>query len=411
MRRRVVVTGRGVLAPNGNSIETFWEALINGRSGIGPLTRIDSDDPKQAAGEVKGFDPLLCLSPKEVRRTDRTVQFAVEVATQAINESGLDMDSIEPGRTCVIFGTAMGGIATLEREHAVLLEKGPERVSPFLIPMSLADMSAGMISIKHGIRGANHATVSACASGSQAIGEAMRKIQHGEVDVVVAGGSEAAITPLCLAGFKRARVLARPDGEPGAACRPFDADRSGFVLGEGAGAVVLEEYEHAKRRGAEIFSELLGYGLASDAYHMTDMHPAGEGSARAVRSALEDAGLTAAAVSYVNAHGTSTPMGDAVESMALHEALGSHAHDVAVSSTKSMTGHLLGAAGAVELLACIEAIRSGWIPPTINYHTPDPRCDLDYVPNEARQTTVRIALSNSFGFGGHNVVLIVGPAP
>ncbi len=411
MRRRVVVTGRGVLAPNGNSIETFWEALINGRSGIGPLTRIDSDDPKQAAGEVKGFDPLLCLSPKEVRRTDRTVQFAVEVATQAINESGLDIDSIEPGRTCVIFGTAMGGIATLEREHAVLLEKGPERVSPFLIPMSLADMSAGMISIKHGIRGANHATVSACASGSQAIGEAMRKIQHGDVDVVVAGGGEAAITPLCLAGFKRARVLARPDGEPGAACRPFDADRSGFVLGEGAGAVVLEEYEHAKRRGAEIFSELLGYGLASDAYHMTDMHPAGEGSARAVRSALEDAGLPAAAVSYVNAHGTSTPMGDAVESMALHEALGSHAHDVAVSSTKSMTGHLLGAAGAVELLACIEAIRSGWIPPTINYHTPDPRCDLDYVPNEARQTTVRIALSNSFGFGGHNVVLIVGPAP
>ncbi len=411
MRRRVVVTGRGVLAPNGNSIETFWEALINGRSGIGPLTRIDSDDPKQAAGEVKGFDPLLCLSPKEVRRTDRTVQFAVEVATQAINDSGLDIDSIEPGRTCVIFGTAMGGIATLEREHAVLLEKGPERVSPFLIPMSLADMSAGMISIKHGIRGANHATVSACASGSQAIGEAMRKIQHGDVDVVVAGGSEAAITPLCLAGFKRARVLARPDGEPAAACRPFDADRSGFVLGEGAGAVVLEEYEHAKRRGAEIFSELLGYGLASDAYHMTDMHPAGEGSARAVRSALEDAGLPAAAVSYVNAHGTSTPMGDAVESMALHEALGSHAHDVAVSSTKSMTGHLLGAAGAVELLACIEAIRSGWIPPTINYHTPDPRCDLDYVPNEARQTTVRIALSNSFGFGGHNVVLIVGPAP
>ena len=339
------------------------------------------------------------------------MQFAVEVATQAINDSGLDIDSIEPGRTCVIFGTAMGGIATLEREHAVLLEKGPERVSPFLIPMSLADMSAGMISIKHGIRGANHATVSACASGSQAIGEAMRKIQHGDVDVVVAGGSEAAITPLCLAGFKRARVLARPDGEPAAACRPFDADRSGFVLGEGAGAVVLEEYEHAKRRGAEIFSELLGYGLASDAYHMTDMHPAGEGSARAVRSALEDAGLPAAAVSYVNAHGTSTPMGDAVESMALHEALGSHAHDVAVSSTKSMTGHLLGAAGAVELLACIEAIRSGWIPPTINYHTPDPRCDLDYVPNEARQTTVRIALSNSFGFGGHNVVLIVGPAP
>ena len=411
MRRRVVVTGRGVLAPNGNSVKPFWEALVNGRSGIGPLTRFENSGLTPAVGEVKGFDPLVCLTSKEVRRTDRTVQFAVDVATQAINESGINIDSIEPGKVCVIFGTAMGGISTLERENAVMLEKGPDRVSPFLIPMSLLDMSAGMISIKHKIRGANHATVSACASGAQAIGEAMRKIQHGEVEVAVAGGSEAAITPLCLAGFKRARVLARADSEPGDACRPFDADRSGFVMAEGAGAVILEEYHHAKRRGAEIFSELLGYGQASDAYHMTDMAPDGEGSARAIRSAFQDAELSAAAVSYVNAHGTSTKTGDAVESMALHEALGLHAHEVAVSSTKSMTGHLLGAAGAVEFIACMEAIRSGLIPPTINYRTPDPQCDLDYVPNKPRETRVSIALNNSFGFGGHNVVLIVGPAP
>jgi len=405
----VVVTGMGVVAPNGNDVEAFWDAIINGRSGIGPITHFDASEHKvKIAGEAKDFDPLSILEPKEVRRTDRFVQFALYASIQAARNAGLDTSREDPERVGVIFGSGIGGIGTMETQHTALVEKGPRRVSPFFVPMMICDMSAGMISIKLGAKGPNYTTVSACASGAHAIGEAARKIQYGEADVMVTGGAEAAITPISVAGFTSARALAVRNEEPERASRPFDAERNGFVLGEGAGAIILEELEHARCRGADIHGEFLGMGFTADAYHITDMAPDGEGGARAMRIAVEDAGLGVGDINYVNAHGTSTLIGDTQETAAIKTVFGDRSQAPAVSSTKSMTGHLLGAAGAIESIACLLTLTRGTLPPTINYKTPDPTCDLDYVPNEAREADVVNALSNSFGFGGHNVALVFG---
>ena len=410
-RRRVAITGLGVLAPNGNDVATFWEALVSGRSGIGPITRFDASRHKvRIAGQVKGFDPEVRLERKEVRRSDPFVHYAVDTARQAFDDAGIDLTRTDAERVGVIFGSGIGGIATLEEQHRVLLERGPERISPLFVPMMICDMSAGMISIKLGARGPNYTTVSACASAAHAIGEAARKIQYGEAEVMVTGGSEAAITPLSVAGFAAARALSLRNDTPEAASRPFDAERDGFVLGEGAGDLVLEDWEHARLRGARVHAEFLGLGFTADAHHITDMAPGGEGGARAMRLALEDAGVAADEVGYINAHGTSTVLGDGHETAAIHTAFGAQARSLAVSSTKSMTGHLLGAAGAIESVACVQALEHGVLPPTINYETPDPACDLDYVPGEARQVPVRRVMSNSFGFGGHNAALLFGRA-
>ncbi|MBT4609911.1 MAG: beta-ketoacyl-ACP synthase II [Gemmatimonadetes bacterium] len=411
-RRRVVVTGMGALAPNGNDLASFWDAIINGRSGIGPITRFDASGFKvRIAGELKNFDPEQSLERKEARRNDPFVQYGVHAAQEAFDDSGLDMSSREEAeRFGVIFGSGIGGIGTLEAQNATLLEKGPGKISPFLVPMMICDMSAGMISIKLGAKGPNYTTVSACASAAHAIGEAARKIQYDDADVMVTGGTEAAVTAVSVGGFAAARALAVRNDEPELASRPFDSDRNGFVMGEGAGALVLEEYEHAKARGAHIYAEFLGLGFTGDAYHITDMAPEGEGGQRAMRLALKDGGLNPSDIGYVNAHGTSTLVGDTQETAAIKGVFGDHANPLPVSSTKSMTGHLLGAAGAIETIACIMAVKHGVLPPTINLDNPDPACDLDYVAKTARETKVDIALNNSFGFGGHNAALIFGRA-
>lgn len=410
-RRRVLITGLGVLAPNGNDPATYWDALVNGRSGIGTISRFDASRHRvDIAGQVKDFDPGMVLDRKEVRHSDPFVHYAVYAASQAFDNAGLDMDRIDADRVGVIFGSGIGGIGTFERQHSVLLDRGPTRVSPFFVPMMICDMCAGMISIKLGARGPNYTTVSACASAAHAIGEAARKIQYDEADVMVTGGTEASITEMSLAGFSAARVLAQRNDSPESASRPFDADRNGFVLGEGAGAIILEEFEHARARGATVLGEFLGLGFTADAYHITDMAPGGEGGVRAMKIALRDAGMQPERVDYVNAHGTSTVAGDSAETAALRTVFGEHARTLAVSSTKSMTGHLLGAAGAIESIACVLALHHGALPPTINYETPDPACDLDFVPNQARETHIEVALNNSFGFGGHNVALLFGRA-
>ncbi len=410
-RRRVLITGLGVLAPNGNDPATYWDALVNGRSGIGTISRFDASRHRvDIAGQVKDFDPGMVLDRKEVRHSDPFVHYAVYAASQAFDNAGLDMDRIDADRVGVIFGSGLGGIGTFERQHSVLLDRGLTRVSPFFVPMMICDMCAGMISIKLGARGPNYTTVSACASAAHAIGEAARKIQYDEADVMVTGGTEASITEMSLAGFSAARVLAQRNDSPESASRPFDADRNGFVLGEGAGAIILEEFEHARARGATVLGEFLGLGFTADAYHITDMAPGGEGGVRAMKIALRDAGMQPERVDYVNAHGTSTGAGDSAETAALRTVFGEHARTLAVSSTKSMTGHLLGAAGAIESVACVLALHHGVLPPTINYETPDPACDLDFVPNQARETHIEVALNNSFGFGGHNVALLFGRA-
>ncbi|MFP6646037.1 MAG: beta-ketoacyl-ACP synthase II [Candidatus Latescibacterota bacterium] len=410
-RRRVLITGLGVLAPNGNDPATYWDALVNGRSGIGTISRFDASRHRvDIAGQVKDFDPGMVLDRKEVRHSDPFVHYAVYAASQAFDNAGLDMDRIDADRVGVIFGSGIGGIGTFERQHSVLLDRGPTKVSPFFVPMMICDMCAGMISIKLGARGPNYTTVSACASAAHAIGEAARKIQYDEADVMVTGGTEASITEMSLAGFSAARVLAQRNDSPESASRPFDADRNGFVLGEGAGAIILEEFEHARARGATVLGEFLGLGFTADAYHITDMAPGGEGGVRAMKIALRDAGMQPERVDYVNAHGTSTVAGDSAETAALRTVFGEHARTLAVSSTKSMTGHLLGAAGAIESIACVLALHHGVLPPTINYETPDPACDLDFVPNQARETHIEVALNNSFGFGGHNVALLFGRA-
>ena len=408
-RRRVVVTGLGALAPNGNDLDSFWDALVNGRSGIGPITKFDASEHRaQIAGEIKGFDAEAVIDRKDVRRNDPFTHYAIYVANQATEHGGLDMEAVDAERVGVIWGSGIGGIQTHEEQHTILMDKGPKRVSPFYVPMMISDMAAGMISMVLGAKGPNYATVSACSSAAHALGEAARKIQYAEADVMVAGGSEAACTPISVAGFASAKALSTRNDEPERASRPFDAERDGFVLGEGAGAVILEELEHARARGAVIYGEFKGLGFTADAYHQTAMAPEAEGGTRAMRIALQDAGLDPADVGYVNAHGTSTPMGDSQETTAIKTVFAGHTDRLAVSSTKSMTGHLLGAAGAIESIACIMALKHGVLPPTINYENPDPECDLDCVPNEARQAAVENVLNNSFGFGGHNVALVFG---
>ncbi|MGB1716868.1 MAG: beta-ketoacyl-ACP synthase II [Candidatus Latescibacterota bacterium] len=408
-RRRVVVTGLGALAPNGSDLKSFWDGLINGRSGIGFISRFDTTDHRaKIAGEVKDFDLSLALDSKEARTNDPFTHYGVYAATQAVADSGLIIDERNAERVGVIWGSGIGGIATHEQQHSVLMEKGPKRISPFLVPMMIIDMAAGMISMKLGAKGPNFATVSACASASHAIGEAARKIQYGDADVMITGGSEAAVTATSVGGFASSRALSMRNDEPTRASRPFDKDRDGFVMGEGSGAIVLEELGAAQARGATIYGEFLGLGFTADAYHQTAMAPEAEGGTRAIGLALADAGLDRESIDYINAHGTSTPMGDSQETAAIKNSFGDHARSLAVSSTKSMTGHLLGAAGAIETIACLMAIKEGVVPPTINYETPDPECDLDYVPNEAREMEVHYALNNSFGFGGHNASLIMG---
>ena len=408
-RRRVVVTGLGALAPNGSDLKSFWDGLVNGRSGIGFISRFDATDHRaKIAGEVKDFDLSAVLDSKEVRTNDPFTHYGVYAAIQAFADAGLTIDERNAERVGVIWGSGIGGIATHEQQHSVLMEKGPKRISPFLVPMMIIDMAAGMISMKLGAKGPNFATVSACASASHAIGEAARKIQYGDADVMITGGSEAAVTATSVGGFASSRALSMRNDEPTRASRPFDKDRDGFVMGEGAGAIVLEELEGALARGATIYGEFLGLGFTADAYHQTAMAPEAEGGTRAIGLALADAGLDRGSIDYVNAHGTSTPMGDSQETAAIKNSFGDHARSLAVSSTKSMTGHLLGAAGAIETIACLMAIKEGVVPPTINYENPDPDCDLDYVPNEARELEVRYALNNSFGFGGHNASMIMG---
>jgi 3-oxoacyl-[acyl-carrier-protein] synthase II len=407
----VFVTGTGVVSPLGNDTETFWKNLIAGTSGAGPITRFDvTGYATRFACEVKDFTTEGVLERKEARRMDRFVQFAVVAAHEAIRSSGLDLDAIDRGRAGVVIGSGIGGMETFEEQHTQLVQKGPGRVSPFFIPMMIVDMAAGQVSIQLGLKGPNFATVSACASGAHAIGEALRLLRAGDADVILAGGSESTITPMALAGFGNARALSTRNDDPRRASRPFDADRDGFVIGEGAALLVLETEDHMKRRGATPLSELSGYGASGDAYHMTAPCVDGEGAARAMQRALDDAAIPLEQIDHVNAHGTSTPAGDPAEVAAIKTVFGEHARRLMVSSTKSMTGHLLGAAGGIEAVATALALSRGVVPPTINLEQPDPTCDLDFVPLQARTQRVKAALSNSFGFGGHNVTLVLRAA-
>ena len=404
--RRVVITGMGCVTPIGNDVPTFWESLKNGKCGIGPITHFDTTDYKaKVAGEVKGFDPLQYMEKSEIRKFDVFCWYAMAAATQAVEESGIK-DTLPPQRIGTYFGSGIGGMGTFAEEQKVLMEKGPRRVSPFFVPGMIINMAGGLIAIKYNFQGASIPIVTACATGNNAIGEAYRAIKHGYLDAVLTGGAEAAIIPLGVAGFSNMKALSTTE-DPAAACVPFDARRNGFVMGEGAGALVLEEYEHAVARGAKIYGELCGYGVSCDAHHITAPHPEGLGGAAALTMALEEAGgCEDFSKLYINAHGTSTPLNDSGETKAIKKALGEEAaRKCMVSSTKSMTGHMLGAAGAVEAIASVLAVKEGIVPPTIGYQEPDPECDLDYVPNAAREAQVDLALSASLGFGGHNAFL------
>lgn len=404
--RRVVVTGLGSITPIGNDVASFWDGLTSGRNGIGPVTRFDASDlTSRIAGEVKDFDVTKYMDIKEARRMDVFTHYAIGAADDAINSSLIKEGQVDISRVGVVIGVGIGGMNTYHVEHSKLLEKGPRRVSPFFIPMMIPDIAAGHISIRHGFMGPNYASVSACASGAHALGLALMHIQRGDADVMVAGGTESTITEMAFAGFCSAKSLSCRNDHPERASRPFDADRDGFVMGEGAGMVILEELSHARKRGAEILAEFAGIGFTEDAYHITAPHETGKGAARAIQAALEDAGVNLDEVDYVNAHGTSTILNDKIETLAIKSVFGDHAERLAVSSNKSMTGHLLGATGAVEFIATVQTLRNGLIPPTMNYAKPDPACDLDYVPNRAREKKIRTAISNSFGFGGHNVCL------
>lgn len=408
MKNRVVITGLGVISPIGNTVEEFWESLMAGKSGIDHITAFDvSDYPTRIAGEVKNFNPEAWMDKKDVKRTDRFVQFAMAAAKLAMENSGINMDEVNRDRVGVYIGSGIGGLGTFEDQHKILMEKGPKRVSPFFIPMMIANMGSGQVSIALGAKGPNSSAVTACATGTNSIGDAFKIIQRGEADVMFAGGAEATIRPTGLAGFCSAKAMSTRNAEPKKASRPFDLDRDGFVMGEGSGILVLESLDHAKKRGAHILAEVTGYGMSGDAHHLTMPAPEGEGAARCMNMAIRDAGITPADIDYINAHGTSTEYNDKFETMAIKASLGEYAYKVAVSSTKSMTGHLLGAAGAVEAIACVLAIRDQVIPPTINYETPDPECDLDYVPNEPRKSKVEVTLSNSLGFGGHNATIVI----
>jgi 3-oxoacyl-[acyl-carrier-protein] synthase II len=405
--KRVVVTGLGAITPLGNTVKEYWQGLLEGRSGIGPITLFDaSRHACKIAGEVKGFDPCEYLDRKEAKRMDRFAQFGVCASKQAIADARFEINELNAAQVGVVIGSGVGGIKVMEDQQEIYLTRGPDRNSPFMIPMMIANMAAGLTAIHIGAKGPNFCTVTACAAGSHAVGEAFRLIQRGYAQAMICGGTEAAVTPLSVAGFAAAKALSTRNEEPTRVSRPFDRDRSGFVMGEGAGILVLEELEYALSRQAHIYAEIVGYGMTCDAYHMTAPVPGGEGAARAMELALKDAGLFPNQVGYINAHGTSTPANDVTETMAIKQALGQHATQIAISSTKSMTGHLLGGSGGIEAVATVMATATNKIPPTINLENPDPACDLDYVPNQSRTQRVDVALSNSFGFGGHNVTLV-----
>jgi 3-oxoacyl-[acyl-carrier-protein] synthase II len=405
--RRVVITGLGVVAPLGNSVDVFWDNLIAGKCGVEKITAFDpSPFDTQIAAQVKDFDPAPAFpSPKEIRRTDRYSQFGIHAAWQALKDSGLDLTKTDPNHVGAFIGSGIGGLQTTSEQLKVLFDRGPGRLSPFMIPMLISNMASGLVSMYFNLRGPNFATCSACATANHAIGEAWRTIKMGDANVMFAGGAEATIVPIGIGGFCAMRAMSTRNDAPQKASRPFDKERDGFVMGEGSGVVVLEELEHAKARGAKIYAELAGYGNTADAHHLTAPSPGGEGASRCMKQALRNGGLNTTDITYVNAHGTSTPQGDIAETMAIKTVFGDYAGKLMVSSTKGATGHMLGAAGAVETIVCVKAIETDTVPPTINYEVPDPECDLDYVPNTARKTKVNAIVNNSFGFGGHNATI------
>ncbi|HEY9882586.1 MAG TPA: beta-ketoacyl-ACP synthase II [Thermosynechococcaceae cyanobacterium] len=405
-RKRVVVTGLGAITPIGNTLTAYWDGLLSGQNGIGPITLFDASRHEcRIAGEVKGFDPHAYMDRKEAKRMDRFAQFGVSASKQAIADAQFVINDLNAEQVGVLIGTGIGGLKVLEDQQEINLTKGPDRCSPFMIPMMIANMAAGLTAIHTGAKGPNSCSVTACAAGSNAIGDAFRLVQNGYAQAMICGGTEAAVTPLSVAGFAACKAMSTRNDDPAHASRPFDKSRDGFVLGEGSGILILEELEHALARGARIYAEIVGYGATCDAYHITSPVPGGEGAARAISLALKDANLTPDQVSYINAHGTSTPANDSTETAAMKKALGDHAYKITVSSTKSMTGHLLGGSGGIEAVAAVMAVANDRVPPTINLDNPDPDCDLDYVPHHSREQIVNVALSNSFGFGGHNVTL------
>jgi 3-oxoacyl-[acyl-carrier-protein] synthase II len=404
---RVVVTGIGVTLPVGKSLEEFWTNLCEGKSGVDRVTRFDpSRLPTQIAAEVKDFDPNKYLDRKEAKRMDRFVQYGLAASMEAVENASLDLKAVDPNRVGVIIGSGIGGIETLENQHKTLIDRGPDRVSPFFIPMMISNMASGQVSIKLGLKGPNFTTVSACTSSANALGEALRLLQHNDADVMLAGGAESTVTELAMAGFCSMKAMSTRNQEPQRASRPFDLERDGFVMGEGAAVLVLEREDYARKRGAPILCEIAGYGATGDAYHITAPVPDGEGAVACMELALQDAGVAPSEVQYINAHGTSTPPNDRTETLAVKKAFGDHAMELMLASTKSMTGHLLGAAGAAEAAVCVLVISRGVVPPTINHEKPDPECDLDCVPNQKREVPVSVALSNSMGFGGHNASLL-----
>jgi 3-oxoacyl-[acyl-carrier-protein] synthase II len=397
----------GAITPIGNTLLEYWDGLLSGRNGIGPITLFDaSRHDCQIAGEVKGFDPQAYMDRKEAKRMDRFAQFAVAASKQALADAKFVITDLNAEQVGVIIGTGIGGLKVMEEQQEIYLSRGPDRCSPFMVPMMIGNMAAGLTAIQVGAKGPNNCTVTACAAGSNAIGDAFRLVQRGYAQAMICGGTEAAVTPLSVAGFCACKAMSTRNDDPAHASRPFDRDRDGFVLGEGAGVLLLEELDHALSRGAKIYAEIIGYGMTCDAYHITSPVPGGEGAARAMQLAMKDAGVAPADVSYINAHGTSTPTNDSTETTAIKTALGERAYQTAVSSTKSMTGHLLGGSGGIEAVATVMAVTHDQLPPTINLVNPDPACDLDYVANQSRSQTVDVALSNSFGFGGHNVTLV-----
>jgi len=405
-KRRVVVTGVGAVTPVGNTARDFWTAVCEGRSGIGPVTHFDPQRlDARIAGEVKGFDPLRFVDKKDVKKMDRFIHFTLAAGAEAVEDAKIDFDAVDPTRAGCLVGSGIGGVYTILEWHKVLLEKGPGRISPFFIPAVIVNMAAGQLSLRYKLKGPNSAVITACATGNHAIGDACRIIQRGEADLMLAGGSEAMINELCMAGFCSMKALSTRNDEPERASRPFDAGRDGFVCGEGAGVLALEGLDHARRRGARIYAEVVGYGMTADAHHMTAPDPDGDGATRAMAAALADGGLAPESVGYINAHGTSTEYNDKTETLAIKRLFGDHAYRLAVSSTKSMIGHLLGAAGGAEAVVTVLALHHGILPPTINYEVADPECDLDYVPNTARKAQVEVAISNGFGFGGTNATL------
>ena len=406
LNRRVVVTGLGAITPLGNSIDILWENALSGSSGLGPITRFDASElPVRIAGEVKDFQPEDWIEKKEIKKMDLFIQFALAASFNAVEDARLKITEENAERAGVIIGTGMGGLPAIEHFHKLILEKGHRKISPFFIPMLICNLASGQVSMRYGMKGPNSCVATACATGSHAIGDAFRIIQRGEADIMLAGGSEATITSLAVAGFASMKALSNRNDDPQGASRPFDADRNGFVMGEGAGVVILETLESARSRGADIYAEVVGYAMTADAHHMTMPDPDGAQVARCISLAIKDAGCDPTEVDYINAHGTSTPFNDKFETMAIKKVFGEHAYELAVSSSKSMIGHLLGAAGGVETILTALAIKNGVMPPTINYQTPDPECDLDYIPNESRPGAIRVALSNSFGFGGTNATL------